>query len=105
MEMSRQLHTPAALSRGKEPLVPIGQEDEWASELVWLLWRREKPLPYRELKRGIPFRCPSLCRLSYSGSINIIIVRKQNTFYRLFKGFKTGIFGGDDFISTANFVK
>jgi hypothetical protein len=30
MEMSGQLHSPAALSPGKEPLVPIGEEAGWA---------------------------------------------------------------------------
>jgi hypothetical protein len=31
MEVSGQLHVPAALSPGKGPLVPIGQEAEWAA--------------------------------------------------------------------------
>jgi hypothetical protein len=32
MELSDQLHIPAALFPGKEPPVPIGWEAEWASE-------------------------------------------------------------------------
>jgi hypothetical protein len=36
MEMSGQLHAPAALLPGKEPLVPIGWEGGWAPESVIL---------------------------------------------------------------------
>jgi hypothetical protein len=35
MEVSGQLHAPAALPQGKEPLVPIGWEAGRAPELVW----------------------------------------------------------------------
>jgi hypothetical protein len=34
MEVSGHLHDPAALPPGKEPLVPIAQEAEWAPEPV-----------------------------------------------------------------------
>jgi hypothetical protein len=36
--VSGQLHAPAALPPGKEPLVPIGEEAEWAPEPVWTRW-------------------------------------------------------------------
>jgi hypothetical protein len=36
MEVSGQLHAPAALPPGKEPLVPIGQEAGWAPEPFWM---------------------------------------------------------------------
>jgi hypothetical protein len=42
MEMSCQLHAPAALSPRKESVVPIGFEAEWAPEPVWTLWRTEE---------------------------------------------------------------
>jgi hypothetical protein len=42
MEMSGQLHAPAALSPWKEPSVLIGKEAGFTPELVWTLWRREK---------------------------------------------------------------
>jgi hypothetical protein len=46
MEVSGQLHTLVALTPGKEPLVPIGQEAVWVPEPVWTLWWREKfPTP------------------------------------------------------------
>jgi hypothetical protein len=45
MEVSGQLHVPAALPLGKEPTVPTGQEAGWAPEPVWTLWRREKSCP------------------------------------------------------------
>jgi len=37
MEDSGQLHAPAALLRGKEPKVSIGEEAGWASGLIWTL--------------------------------------------------------------------
>jgi hypothetical protein len=44
--MSGQLHVPAALSPGKEPPVPIGEEViglevERTPEPVWTTWSRE----------------------------------------------------------------
>jgi hypothetical protein len=42
MEVSFQLHAPAALSLEEKPPVPLGYEAEWASEPVWTLWIREK---------------------------------------------------------------
>jgi hypothetical protein len=44
MEVSGQLHAPAALTPGKEAAVLIGYEAEWAPEPVWTLWNREKSL-------------------------------------------------------------
>jgi hypothetical protein len=44
MEVSGQLHTPAALLLGKEHPVPIGYEAGCAPEPVWTLWSREKSL-------------------------------------------------------------
>jgi hypothetical protein len=38
MEVSGQLHALAALTPGKEPLVPTGQEVGWATEPVWTRW-------------------------------------------------------------------
>jgi hypothetical protein len=43
MQVRGQLHALATLLLGKESLVPIREEVEWASEPVW---RREKSLPY-----------------------------------------------------------
>jgi hypothetical protein len=40
-EMSGQHHAPAALSQGKQPQAPIGQEVGWAPEPVWTIWRSE----------------------------------------------------------------
>jgi hypothetical protein len=44
MEVSGQLHTPAALPQGNEPLVPIAYEAGWAPERVWTRRWREKLL-------------------------------------------------------------
>jgi hypothetical protein len=38
MEVSGQLHAPAALPPGKEPLVTIGYDAGWALEPVWTWW-------------------------------------------------------------------
>jgi hypothetical protein len=44
--MSGQLHAPAALLSGKEPLVSTGQEAVWAPEPFWRWWWREQfPAP------------------------------------------------------------
>jgi hypothetical protein len=46
MEVSGQIHAPAALTQGKEPLVATEWEAVWASEIVWMWWKREKnPTP------------------------------------------------------------
>jgi len=42
MEVSDQLHAPAALPPGKESAVSIGQEAGWAPDPVWKRCRREK---------------------------------------------------------------
>jgi len=42
MEVNGQLHDPAALPPGKEPLVPTGWEAGWAPEPVCTRWRAEK---------------------------------------------------------------
>jgi hypothetical protein len=48
MEVSSQLHAPATLPPGKEPLLPIGYEAGWASEPFGTRWCREKfPAPAR----------------------------------------------------------
>jgi hypothetical protein len=38
MEVSGQLHVPAALPPGKKPPVAMEEEGGWAPELVWMLW-------------------------------------------------------------------
>jgi hypothetical protein len=43
MEVSGELHAPAALPQGEKPPVPIGWEAGWAPEPAWPLSRREKP--------------------------------------------------------------
>jgi hypothetical protein len=48
MEVSGELHTPAALPPTKECQVPIVQEAWWAPEVVWTLWRKEKSCPCQE---------------------------------------------------------
>jgi hypothetical protein len=35
------LHAPAALPLGEQPPDPMAYETGWASQLVWMLWRRE----------------------------------------------------------------
>jgi hypothetical protein len=41
MEVSGELHAPAALPSDKETLVPNEQETGWASGQAWTLWCRE----------------------------------------------------------------
>jgi hypothetical protein len=71
MEVSGQLHDPAALPPEKEPLVPIGKEAGWAPEPFWTRWWREKfpaPAGNQTLGPARPARSPELYRLSYHGS-------------------------------------
>jgi hypothetical protein len=63
MEMSCQLHAPAALAP-----VPIWQEAGWTPEPIWMLWRREKSFPYREPNPDCPVCRLSLYQMSYSGT-------------------------------------
>jgi hypothetical protein len=69
MEVSGQLHAPAALTLGKEPPVSIGQEAAWAPGPVWTTWRKFLTLPGQELlPLGTPTCSQSLYRLRYPGS-------------------------------------
>jgi len=61
MEVSGQLHAPAALPQGKEPLTPIEQETRWAPGPVWTRWWREKsPAPTGTQIPDHPARSPVL---------------------------------------------
>jgi hypothetical protein len=40
--VSGQVHSPAALSPGKQPPLPIWQEAGWAVESAWTLWKKKK---------------------------------------------------------------
>jgi hypothetical protein len=39
-----EIHARAALHPNQEPLIPTGQDSEWAPEPVWTLWNREESL-------------------------------------------------------------
>jgi hypothetical protein len=64
MEVSGQLHAPAALPPWKEHPVPIRYEAGWGLESVWTLWRREKYF-CRESNPARSSRNSSVYRLSY----------------------------------------
>jgi hypothetical protein len=66
--VSGQLHALAALPLGKEPPVSIGQENGWAPELVWMMWRQFLTLQGLELQTFSHPACnPSLYWLHYTG--------------------------------------
>jgi hypothetical protein len=72
MEVSGQLHAPADLLPGKEPLVPIGQEVGWVPVPFWMQWWREKfPAPAGNwtLNPDRPACNPVLYQLSYHSSL------------------------------------
>jgi hypothetical protein len=52
--VSGQIHALAALSPGKQPLVPIVQEAGWAPEPVWTTWRSENSWPYLDSNSDPP---------------------------------------------------
>jgi hypothetical protein len=59
MEVSGQIHSPAALHPDKEPLVPSGLEGGWTPEPVWTRWRIVKfPAPVGTRTPGHPARSP-----------------------------------------------
>jgi hypothetical protein len=61
MEVSGQLHAPADLPPGKEPLVPVTYEVGWAPEPFWTQWWREKfPASVRIRNPDHPARSPAL---------------------------------------------
>jgi hypothetical protein len=64
MEVSGQLHAPAALHPRKQPPEPIEQETGWAPEPVWTLCRRNNACSVG------PFSS-SLCRLSYRTNMKL----------------------------------
>jgi hypothetical protein len=49
MELSGQLHAPAALPPGKEPVIRIGYEVGWTPEPVWTTWGSKNSYPHRDL--------------------------------------------------------
>jgi hypothetical protein len=61
MEMSVQLHTSAALLPRKEIAVPRVQDAGWATELVWMLWSREKSIASVESWTQILSTQPKTC--------------------------------------------
>jgi hypothetical protein len=73
MEVSGQLHAPAALPPGKKPPVPIEKVGPRAG-LDYLEKRKFLILPGHERRAlGRPARSQSLYRLSYPGFIFIIL--------------------------------
>jgi len=61
MEVSGQLHFPASLPPGKEPLLPIVQEAGWAPEPVWTrLWGEKWVAPTGTRTSDYPVRSPEL---------------------------------------------
>ena len=51
---------PSRSTSGKDPPVPIEQEVGWASELVWMFWKRLKSPVFAENQSG---HCPA-CSLA-----------------------------------------
>jgi hypothetical protein len=43
-----ECHAPVAVLPGKDAPVPIVQKDWWAPEPVWIIWRSENYLPFRD---------------------------------------------------------
>jgi hypothetical protein len=56
MEVSGQLHAPADLTAAKQGPVPVVEEDGFAPEPVWTVWRRDTLLSLPENKPRILVR-------------------------------------------------
>jgi hypothetical protein len=65
--MSGHIQAPAALPPGKEPLVPIGYEAEWAPEVVV---KKKIPTPYRDSNPQLSSAVPQ----SYTGSLTFFFL-------------------------------
>jgi hypothetical protein len=65
--LSGQLYAQAALSPGKEPLVPTGEEDGWASEPAGCGGEEKNSQPCRESNHRSSDPQPSAIPLSYPG--------------------------------------
>jgi hypothetical protein len=74
MEVSGQLHAPAALPPGKELLVPIGEEAGWAPEPFWTWWWREK---FRESNPRTPIVQPVAQRYNDWAIMALVIPKVQ----------------------------
>jgi hypothetical protein len=71
MEASGQLHTPAALTPGKELPGPIGKEAGWVSLPILTLRCREKSLgPISNRTPVVQFETRRYAKLIYSGCRN-----------------------------------
>jgi hypothetical protein len=72
MEVSGQLHAPAALPPEKGHLVPIGQEAGWTPEPVWTPWWRGKfRAPAGNQTPDLPARNPALSLLGNEFQDNV----------------------------------
>jgi len=69
MELSGQLHAPAALPSGKEPAVPIQYEAWWAPEPVWTRCRKIPSLPPPAGNRTPIIRSPLVIYTPLCGAI------------------------------------
>jgi hypothetical protein len=50
---------------GTPPAVAIGYETDWATQLVWMIWKREHSLPYRDSKSDPSVIQPVASRYTY----------------------------------------
>jgi hypothetical protein len=81
MEVSGQLHAPAALPPGKEPLVSIGQEAGWAPEPFWTPGIE----PWNPDRQA---RSPAQYQLTYRGYSHYLDFFKRNTKINLLEMFE-----------------
>jgi len=83
MEVSGQLHAPAALPPGKEPLVPIAQGAGWAPEPVWKRLSGEKFLaPTVTPSPDHPARSPALYHCAIAApTVSLISILIASSIY------------------------
>jgi hypothetical protein len=74
MKVNSQLHALDALTLGKDLSVSIRLEAEWATELVWMMWRREtSPDLAENLSPVIQPTANHYSDLSYPGSCGVFV--------------------------------
>jgi hypothetical protein len=80
MEVTGQLHAPAAFSQGKSPWYPF-DEAGWTSEPIWTLWKRDKSLTPAGNRNPIPRQefNTSTSMVKVSTTIGLVLIRFDRT--------------------------
>jgi hypothetical protein len=77
LEVSGQLHAPAALSAKKEAVLLVGKEAGWTPEPVWMISRSENSGPYLDSNSDLSVVQPVVRSIP---GVNYISIQKRFSF-------------------------